>query len=462
MCRLISSFPSHLPLCVDLDGTLIQTDLLIETTIQLLRKDFTTIFFLGPWLWKGKAFLKDQIARRIEFDPGTLPYNPDVLRCLQEAHARGQTVILATASDLRLANSIAKHLGIFSEVFASDAKKNLSGRLKREALTQRFGEKGYFYLGNAPVDTDVLAHAASGLIIRSNVSRGRAILKAMRVQHWIKNLLVFAPAVLAHETSNPRILGLSLLAFVSFCFSASGVYVMNDFFDLTTDRGHPQKRLRPLASGTLPPALGLAWMCGLWLAALLIASGIGMTFFAAISFYLLFNLLYSVRLKRIAFLDVFFLASLYALRLAAGSAATGVPISFWLLAFSIFFFLSLAMAKRYAELLCLGTQERREGTPNNRNYYQTDAVLLLALGAPAGQISALVLALYINSEKVRQLYSRPEDLWIVCLILMLWISRVWILAHRRELDEDPITFAVGDRFTYVLGALSLLVIFYAH
>ncbi len=288
-------------------------------------------------------------------------------------------------------------------------------------------------------------------------ARRFAALRALRMHQWVKNVLVVVPTVLDHRLSDEHVLLRAAAAFAAFCCAASGAYVINDLLDLAADRGHRIKRHRPFASGELSPRFG--WMLAplLFADALLIGALLrSEEFLGLLLLYVVTTTAYSSYLKRIAVLDVILLAGLYTLRVLAGIAATGVTFSSWLLAFSMFLFLSLAFLKRYAELT--GSAAGDGETLSRRGYQRRDREWLGAMGGAAGYLAVMVLALYINSEQVVGLYGRPLLLWLICPLLLYWISRMWLLAYRAQVDEDPIVFSVRDPASYLVGALVGLVL----
>jgi 4-hydroxybenzoate polyprenyltransferase len=463
------------PLCVDLDGTLIRSDLLVESALALLAHQPLAIFSMLGWLLRGKAHLKRRIAQRVELDPSSLPYNQDLLAWLGEQRA-GRHVVLCTASDLKLATPVAEHAAVFDEVIASDGEINLSGSNKAKALVERFGDKGFDYVGNAPVDLAVWKHARAALVVeggrtlsraaakvapvekRFEVSTGgiKAWAKALRVHQWIKNVLVFLPLLASHRVLEIDALAKTVLAFVCFGLCASSVYLTNDLLDLPSDRQHHRKRNRPFAAGTLP------LIAGPIAALLLLIAGFGMAFFVSHQFvavlfgYYLLTSAYSIRLKRIMMLDVVVLATLYTTRILAGTAALHTKPSFWLLAFSMFIFLSLAMVKRYTELLAL--QASGKVKASGRGYDVDDIPLIQSMGSSSGYLAVLVLALYIDSTVSMALYRHPHYLWMLCPLLLYWISRTWAIAHRGVMHDDPVVFAVMDRTSQILGVIAAIIV----
>lgn len=459
-------------LCVDLDGTLVATDLLWESLLVLLRERPWTLRLLPGWLAGGKAHFKREVARRVRLDVESLPYRPEVLHFLRAEHGAGRELVLATAADESFARAVAEHLGIFSAVLASDGVTNLSGSRKHRALEDRFGPGGYDYAGNGFVDLPmwstgggaVLVAAPRRLAARVRASgrvhaefphpgqRFRALLGALRVHQWVKNLLIFVPVLLDHRLLDPRAIFLATLAFVAFCMAASGGYVLNDMLDLAADRRHPRKRHRPFAAGVLSLSTGALLVPALFVAAMgLAAATLSADFAWLLLLYIVLTGAYSFYLKRLPVVDVLLLAGLYTLRVLAGVEATAVRFSTWLLAFSMFLFLSLALLKRFAEL-SRGRTDADERVVG-RGYIRADKEWLGSMGSASGYLSVLVLALYISSDEVVRLYNRPMLLWMVCPLLLFWVSRMWFLAHRGKIDEDPILETVRDRLSYVVGAL---------
>jgi 4-hydroxybenzoate polyprenyltransferase len=465
--------PGH-ALCIDLDGTLLQTDLLHESVLALLSRNLLYVFLLPFWLLKGKAGFKREIARRVEIAPASLPYDERIVDLLRTTAQRPR--VLCTASDLLLAEPIAQHLGLFDEVIASDGHTNLSGSAKAAALVQRYGERGFDYAGNAPVDLKVWAHASgaivvnaaeslarnaarTGSLVRGHLPRSRpglrAWAKALRLHQWLKNLLVLVPLLAAHRFLDPTAIVLAAGSFVAFGLCASGTYLLNDLLDLAPDRLHPRKRRRPFAAGILPIRHGLLVLPLLVMAGFVIALAIGPAFALALLAYCAMTLGYSFKLKRIVMVDVVMLAALYTVRIVAGAVAINQPLSFWLLAFSMFIFLSLALLKRYTELDSARNSGKEKAA--GRGYGTADLPLLQSLGAASGYISVMVLALYINSPESLRLYSRPQVLWLLCPLLLYWVSRAWIIAHRGRMHDDPVVFAATDHGSQIIGLLFVFV-----
>jgi 4-hydroxybenzoate polyprenyltransferase len=469
------SVPTRLlpPLVVDLDGTLIKTDLLLESVCNLLRQEPLALFALPIWLLKGRAQLKRKIAQRVQLDPALLPYRTELLDYLRSEHDTGRSIILATASDERFAQQVADHLTLFDMVLASDGITNLAAERKRARLVAQFGEKGFDYAGDDSRDLAVWSSARKAIVVspsprlkqaavkvsqfeRAFAEPGGSVaeyLRALRPQQWLKNILVFVPLFAAHLFTEPILLVRTIIAFVAFCCCASSGYLVNDLCDLPADRHHPAKRLRPFASGDLPLAYGFLMapvlaVFGCLLAGLLSGLSLGI-----VVLYFIVAAAYSLSLKKEVLLDVFTLASLYTLRIIEGGLAAAVPLSVWLLAFSMFLFLSLAFIKRYAELVIMRSVDGDQAKA--RSYEPSDADLLVSKGTASGYAAVLVLSLYIGSGAVKVLYSTHAVLWLVCPLLLYWISYLWLVAHRGKMHHDPLIFAVRDRTSRILILLML-------
>lgn len=467
---------AELPLVIDLDGTLLRSDLLQESALRLLQVAPLQVLRLPAWLLAGKAVLKRRIAEQVDIDVTTLPYDERVLAWIDEERARGRRIVLCTASDARYAEAVAAHLGRFDEVLASDGRVNLSAQRKADALVQRHGARGFDYAGNARDDLPVWAAARHAVVVSATAAVGaaarrvakverefarppgaaRAWLKAVRLHQWLKNLLVFLPLLGAHRLDEADLLARALLAFVAFGLCASAVYLLNDLMDLASDRRHPRKRARPFAAGRLTPASGVVAAGALLGAAFVLGWRAGTAFAGWLAVYFAVTLAYTFWLKRKLVLDALALAGLYTLRVIAGAAAVALVPSFWLLAFSLFLFLSLAFVKRYSELLLM----HDEGLPSaaGRSYETQDLALVEQLGVNAGFAAVLVLALYLNSDNVLRLYQTPELMWLTVPILLYWVGRMWMKAHRGQMDDDPLLYAVRDPVGLACGALFLIVL----
>lgn len=470
--RSKSSLP---PLCVDLDGTLIRSDLLIESALALLGRQPLMAFAMLVWLLKGKAHLKRQIAQRVDLNAAALPYNTQVLDWVREQQAV-RTTVLCTASDTALATRVADYVGGFDAVIASDGKRNLSGTNKERLLVEQFGQRGFDYVGNATVDLHVWKSASAAVVVESGQRLSTAAarvtrvdrvfplekatlrnwLKALRVHQWIKNVLVFLPLMAAHRVFDVQADLSSVLAFVCFGLCASSVYVTNDLLDLAADRQHRRKKHRPFAAGVIPLYQGpLAAVC-LLLAGFLLASLLPWQFMVVLAGYYVLTTAYSFKFKRVVMLDVVVLALLYSTRILAGAAAIESRSSFWLLAFSMFIFLSLAMVKRYTELLAAKKADVISAA--GRGYDVDDIPLIQSLGAASGYLSVLVLALYIDSSASHTLYRHPHYLWLICPLLLYWISRTWAIAHRGIMHDDPVVFALKDKTSRIILLIAAIIV----
>ena len=447
------------PLCVDLDGTLVRSNVLVETLVGTLKHHPLLVFALPVWLARGRATLKRELAARADIDVARLPYDEQLLADLRRERLAGRPIYLATAADEAIARRIADHLGLFDGVLASNGRDNLKGEAKARELAARFGEKGFDYVGNDRHDVPVWDRAREAIRVGRRAHPYGTIARGLRLHQWPKNLLVFVPLLTSHRILEPEALAIGLHAFVAFSLTASAVYLANDLVDLDDDRRHPRKRARPVAAGELPIETAIGLIPVLALGAAVVALHLSPEFLALLAGYVVANLLYSLGLKRIVLVDAFVLAALYTVRILAGAAAVAVPVSHWLLAFSLFAFLSLAFAKRFVEVSHVAA--RSEAGVAGRGYRAGDGALIGMLGTAAGYLSVLVFALYITSREVVVLYRSPALLWFAVPLLLYWMSRVWLLAHRGELHEDPVVFALADAQSYAVGAAMLAVIWLA-
>jgi 4-hydroxybenzoate polyprenyltransferase/phosphoserine phosphatase len=464
------------PLVVDLDGTLIHTDMLHESAIRLFRDKPHFVLAIPFWLSRGKALLKQKLARHVDADIASLPFNQQLIDWLQSQKDLGRKLVLCTATDMSIAKMIADHLKLFDDVIASDGIQNLAGKNKANALVEKYGENGFDYVGNSSVDLLVWEKSKQGVVVNGSsklvqqaslvteiehvISKAKNDLKTwikvFRLHQWIKNVLIFVPIFAAHQVITGELWTNLGLAFLSFSLCASSVYVANDLLDLESDRAHPRKRSRPFASGQIPIWMGAVLAPILIFSSFALAQYVGGSFLPWLVVYFGLTCAYSWGLKRLVLVDCLTLAVLYTLRIVAGAAAVSVPLSFWLLAFSIFLFLSLAFIKRYAEL-----QAHPEGDAkkvHGRGYYLADAPLVQQLGVTSGYAATLVLALYLNSENVIKLYRTPEIIWGAVPLMLLWISWMWLKAHRGLMHDDPIVFAIKDKVSILIGALFITVL----
>lgn len=463
------------PLYVDLDGTLVETDTLHESLLGLFKKNPFMLFGLFVlWLGRGRAALKEKVASLYLPDPTLLPYNQGLLSYLKEERQKGREIVLASAADKKVVTMVAEHLQIFDGVLASENNNNLKGLNKLKAIKLHCQGHSFGYAGDSQADVSIWKEAAEIILAGRNqsiikkkfgrlqleISRdfssempcGYALIKAIRPYQWVKNLLLFVSIVLAHQVNQSDLLLSTVFAFASFCACASGVYLLNDLLDIQADRYHKVKKARPLASGALPIKYGVVGVPFCLLVSGILAFHLPATFQLILLCYFVLTSGYTFYLKRLVLLDVIILSLLYTLRIIAGSAAIGISTTPWLLGFSIFLFLSLALAKRYSELhgaIVEGKTQKLHG----RGYKIEDVEQLAVFGSCSGYISILVLALYLNSSQVSQLYSNVEFLWMVCPLLIYWVSRIWLLARRGDMHEDPVVFTLHDKVSYAVGAI---------
>ncbi len=467
------------PLCVDLDGSLIAADSLWESLLGIGRRP-VALARVAWGLRGGRAAFKAAVCDAVALEAETLPYRAPLLDFLKEQKAAGRRLILATAADRRIAEAVAAHLGLFDHVLATDGGRNVKGDAKLAAIRELLGDQPFDYVGDADCDLPICEAAErvylvepsrrleravmeSGRLERvfqSDGPRWRAVLAALRPHQWAKNLLVAVPLITSQRYDELGLWLLLALAFVALSLSASAGYVLNDLFDLSADRRHATKRLRPFASGALSIPTGLVMAAAMLLASVAIAAAaLPAAFLGALLVYLAVSFAYSMHLKRVPVVDVLVLAGLYTLRIIAGGEAIGIPPSFWLLAFSVFLFLSLAFAKRSAELHAMPTLG--DDAVAGRGYRRGDLQLVDTLGPVAGYLAVLVFCFYINSEMVVLLYEKPRVLWLMCPLILYWVTRLWFKAHRGELHEDPVVFALRDRTTWATAVLAMLVLLLA-
>ena len=474
--------PSAIPLVVDLDLTLISTDSLWEMCFNCLRKDLRALFLLPLWAAKGPLHLKNELTKHVHLAPYNLPYRPEVLEYINTAIAERRIVVLATAAHRSIAQSVSNHLELFDYVLATDEVRNLKGSSKADAIETLLGHSDYEYLGDSKADIPIWARCSQASVVADTEKAAKKLLslaqkdnptkifptqnakwptlfKGLRIYQWVKNALLFLPLLLSHQFTNLQGFIQTSLAFLAFSVVASSGYLINDLLDLEADRQHPKKKHRPLASGALsiPKALSII--------PLLLCGAASLCFFLPPAFagllllYFITTQTYSFVLKKLAIIDVIVLAGLYTLRILAGAAASNTSASTWLLTFSLFFFTSLAFLKRRTEIAKMTDDGLR--SLKRRGYDSQDAPLLTIAGIAAGYTSVLVLGLYLNSPKVLTLYANPSTIWLILPILLYWLTRVWLLGQRGQMDHDPVVFALGDRVSHYSGILCIIIILLA-
>ena len=453
-------------LVVDLDGTLLKSDMLFESFWSAFSRDWRIPFTSFAALSGGRAALKRHLAAASQVDSTTLPFDEDVISYVRTQRAQGTRTALVTASDQAFAESIAEHLDIFDEVHGSDGSNNLKGKAKADFLNERYGKGAFAYMGDSAADLHVWSdankvitvNAPQGVLRKADaigkpsehlVTTSNSLMpyvKALRPHQWLKNVLIFLPMLAGHAL-NWETFFLSFLAFIAFSLIASSVYVLNDLLDLNVDRAHPRKCRRPFASGAIPIAHGFFMAFGLILMGSLVAVSLGWACFLALCVYFTLTLAYSLNLKRRIVIDICVLAGLYTMRIITGGYATGIPLSVWLLAFSIFFFFSLAAVKRQAELVDM--VERNELKAKGRGYHVEDLPIISMMALGSGYVSVLVMALYVNSPAVLELYPNPAALWGICCTLLYWLTRMVFVTHRGYMYDDPVLYAAKDRISRI-------------
>lgn len=452
------------PLFVDVDGTLTRADISLESFTHIARSGFLNLVLVIVWLFRGRAFAKAMAARRSPIDPTKLPYRQELLDLIAEARSSGRPVILASASHWRNITRIARHLGLAAPVLATRGRSNLKGAAKLAAIRDHVGPDGRFdYAGDSRADICLweasrqgfsIGHVPAGSHVErlGSPRRGffRSLLKAMRPHQWAKNALVLVPALTSGLIARPETLMTALAAALLMSLIASSIYLFNDLLDIESDRAHRTKWKRPLAHGdiSIPAALASSFL----LAAIGLGGGWllgGPQLTVWLLAYMALTTAYSLRLKAIMVGDAIVLASLYTIRIWIGGVAVGVAISFWLLLFSVFLFLSLAYLKRYVEM--------RDATEparllNGRGYVGGDLDVVMMSGISAGMVSVLVLALFAHDPETMARYAAPELLWMLCIPLIYWLNRIWMMARRGEVEGDPVAFAIKDRRSILIGA----------
>lgn len=451
------------PLVVDLDGTLTPTDTLVESVIHVIKHHPALLLRMPFWLIQGRARFKQLIASQAgtHFNPATLPYNESFLAYLRAEKARGRLLVLATAADSSIAQSVANHLGLFDKVIASDGTDNLKGKQKRQRIQETIGPV-FSYAGDHAADLAVWEAASAAVLVGVSPSVARALprhcrvertfsspkagprgwVRALRMHQWIKNILLFVPLLTAFSLFDLNRLATMLMAFVAFSLVASATYIVNDLLDLDSDRAHPRKRTRPFASGQISILTGVAVSGVMLVGGLIVAGLVSQPLLLTLLLYLAITSSYTWVLKRYVLIDVVVLSVLYTLRILAGSIAAGVQISSWLAAFSLFIFLSLALVKRCSELVSLS---KSNGTLiKGRDYHVSDLPILWPMGVGSALSAIVVFGMFINAEETRDRYGSSALLWLAAVVMLYWIARLWIKTGRGEMHDDPIVYSLSD------------------
>jgi 4-hydroxybenzoate polyprenyltransferase len=470
---LRQSAGSTRPLCVAFDGAVITTRVLSERMALLFRRKPWAALALPIWMLGGRDRLRERLAAVTQLDATSLPYRAPLISALKLSRESGRRVILATATELQAAEEVAQYLGVFDEVCAATGKTKLNARNLREALQAAYPD-GFDFIGQSHVDLPILETAARGFIVGASPSTAQAakrlqrvtvvsrrpsivlaLVKELRPHQWAKNALVLLPCLLANNVAVFSMFARGAVAAATFSLCASAGYVFNDLLDLEADRIHATKAKRPFASGALPIIFGFPlFLVLLAVSFSLAAAFLPVAFSAMLLAYFVGTVSYSLYLKRLLMLDVLVLAALYTHRIVSGGIATLVPVSAWLLGFSMFFFTSLAFAKRFVELHALGSNEKVK----NRGYFRVDLPMVTAMGTASGYIAALVFMLYVESSAVRVQYREPAVLWLVLPALLYWLGRIWLLAGRGQMQEDPVKFALRDRQSLVCVVIVALIV----
>ena len=464
------------PLCVKLEYTLILTNPLLESLLLLVKRNPLFLLQIPLWLCRGLAVLKAEVASRVTPDPNFLPYDHELIAWLKTERTAGRTIWLCADSDELPAARVAQHLRLFDGVLASNRNINFGAVAKASRLVAQFGSGGFDYCGSERGELVIWKHARNAVIVRSGrrlaeqtaqyvpivkvspprPSRLKAFFRALRPHQWAKNGLVIVPLLAAHHANDPPSVLAAVIAVVAFCLCASSVYVLNDLLDLAADRANPRKSKRAFAAGHLPLSAGFIMAPALLGLAFCIAALLPPYFVLVLGGYYVLTLAYSFALKGQVLIDALVLACLYTLRIVAGAAAVDVPLSFWMLLFSVFLFLSLALVKRYAELDALRRRDQLQAV--GRGYEVRDLPILQSLGCASGYLSVLVLGLYIDSSEIEALYRHPKIIWALCVLLLFWISRVWMVAQRGAMHDDPVVFALKDKVSIGTGCLAMLMV----
>jgi 4-hydroxybenzoate polyprenyltransferase/phosphoserine phosphatase len=450
------------PLIVDLDGTLVRTDTLFESLLLLFRKAPWRLFGAMSALLRGRAVFKVYVSQFVILPADSLPYNEDLLDYLRSQRAAGRQIVLATAAHYSIAGRVSDYLGLFDHVLATQDEVNLKGNAKLTEIRKLVGAN-FVYAGDSSADLPIWLEATGAILVGASPAVSRQVektcrieqvfarpslsvlvwIKAIRAHQWLKNTLIFVPLLTAFSFNDVSKLIPVIAGFIAFSLAASATYIWNDLVDLESDRRHPRKCKRPMASGAISIPRAILAACALMSAGLVIAYLIYAQFLAILVAYIVLTTSYSLVFKHYVLIDVLMLAVLYTVRILAGAIALEASISAWLLAFSLLIFYSLAILKRCAELISL--QQCKGKVTAGRDYRVTDLAVLWPLGIGASLSSVVVFCLFIQAADTQSSYVNPTLLWGVVLAMLYWLSRLWVKTSRAEMHDDPLVYAIKDR-----------------
>ena len=452
---------------VDLDGTLVRSNLLHEMWI--------TMAFRHPLKLIANVLGRRAAPPVAPICCATLSFRPEVLALINAARAEGRSVHLVTAADQSVVEEIQRFLGCFDSVYGSDSKRSLRGPERLAWLRERFPD-GFAYAGNNRADVPIWKAATVAILVGKGVAHAaqvrasgvevkvipdvassdvRDLMSACRMHQWAKNLLIFVPLFLGHLAGDVEAVLRTVIAFFAFCLVASGSYLLNDLSDLDADRQHATKRRRALAAGRIQIAhAGLA-ATGLIVAGVTIGLMLSTAFIGVVAAYFLLTLSYSYGLKAKPILDVAAIGALFTLRVVMGIVLHPLTFSPWLLSFSLCFFFSMALAKRHVEVMRLNMDGGSKVL--GRGYRSGDWPLTLCFGVATSVSSVVIMILFVKEQTAGSVaYASPAWLYVAPAMVTLWVMRIWLLSHRTELDDDPVAFALRDRISYLLGAVVLV------
>ena len=468
----------HIPLVIDLDGTLLRIDTLHELALRFfLERPLSSIFLMIFWSFRGVAVLKRKLSSQIKLDLPNIPIFDEVVEYGSTQKSFGRKIVLCTGSDELLATEVANHFNLFDAVIASDGQVNLVGDQKRKALEAKYGVDGFDYIGNSRADLTVWKSARKAIVVdtfgklSSKIQKPRSLietfniepcnlniwLKQLRIHHWLKNSLLLAPIIISGHLMNLEVLGKVLSGFLSFSFIASATYIFNDLCDLNADRVHRVKRKRPIASGMIqiPEAIGVSAFLSIFGA--ILAINISPEFLLLFVLYTFGTVSYSLYLKRVVLFDVCLLASLFTVRLQAGAVLTPNESSDWFLIFSLFTFLSLAFLKRYIEI-----KNSKTSSISGREYYKSDEMIILVFGTGAAYAATMVFSLYLFSERAKFVIKEPSFIMLSIPVFVMWMGHIWMSAYRNKVDEDPILFAIMNKNSFILAICFIILLLFSY